>query len=230
MSTQLAGRIVGGLFLAAFVVYITGGALVDSVAGADGALTRVADHPGRVAAGALLMALNCAIVLTIGVLALPVLRPHGEVSAHAYLAGRVVEAVLLAVGVLFLLLLIPLSREHGQAGADAGVVLSSLGRVAVEANRYSYQLAMVTVAVAGVVFCRTLRRARLVPRPLATWGAAGYAIFAVGAVLEVAGYRVGLVLAVPGGLFEVVFGLFVLVRGFPAARLPQPSAPAVVAG
>ncbi len=48
----------------------------------------------------------------------------------------------------------------------------------------------------------------------------GYATFALGSVLELAGYGVGLALSAPGGLFEVAAGSYLLVKGFGAA-LPK---------
>ena len=173
MSSRTTGRAVGALFLLAFVAYGVGGA--------------VAGPPG-----ALLMLVNSAVVAGIGVLAFPVLRPHSELTAHAYLVGRAVEAALLAVGVVFLLL-----PEPVPAG-----------------NHYSYQVAMMAVATAGVLFCRVLLRARLVPRAIAVWGIVGYAVFLLGAVLEVLGYGVGVALSVPGGLFEIALGVLLIAKGF----------------
>jgi hypothetical protein len=66
-----------------------------------------------------------------------------------------------------------------------------------------------------MLFCRALLLARLMPSLLTIWGIAGYALFADGAILEVLGYKVGLVLSIPGALFEVGLGLLLLVRGFP---------------
>ena len=141
MSTRTIGRTVGGLILLAYVVYIAGGgAMVDS---ASGTLSDVAASPMRVSAGAVLMLANSAIVASIGVLVLPVLRPHHELSACAYLIARAIEGVMLAVGVLFLLLLVPLGDEHAAAGAADVSVLPSLARVAEDANLYAYQFGMI---------------------------------------------------------------------------------------
>ncbi|WP_447005705.1 DUF4386 domain-containing protein [Saccharothrix isguenensis] len=216
----------GTLFLLAFVVYAGGGALVGAGSTGGDVLAGVADDPARLAVGALLMLVNSAVVAGIGVLALPVLRPHGEISAHAYLIGRVVEAALLAVGVVFLLLLVPLAREHAGADADAGSALAAVARVAVAGNHYSYQVAMMSVGVVGVVFCRVLFRARLVPRFMAAWGLVGYAVFLLGAVLEVLGYGVGVALSVPGGLFEIALGVLLIAKGFPVAGNGVGSSPA----
>jgi hypothetical protein len=192
MSSRAVGRSIGVLLLVAFVAYGGGNALVQAGSGA---------------AGGLLMLLNSAAVIGIGVLAFPVLRPHSELTAHAYLTGRAVEAALLAVGVVFLLLPEPVA---------AG-------------NHYSYQVAMMAVATAGVLFCRVLLRARLVPRALAVWGLVGYAVFLAGAVLEVLGHPVGVALSVPGGLFEIALGVLLIAKGFAAPSASPPKAPAYAA-
>lgn len=57
----------------------------------------------------------------------------------------------------------------------------------------------------------------LVSRFLAAWGFAGYRVFLAGAVLEILGYPLGVLLAIPGGLFEVFLGIWLLVKGLPAA-------------
>jgi Domain of unknown function (DUF4386) len=212
MSTRTIGRAVGGLILLAYVAYIAGGALVDSAAGS---LSDVVASPLRVTAGAVLMLANSAIVASIGVLVFPVLRPHHQLAASAYLVARAVEGVLLAVGVLFLLLLVPLGDEHAAGAADASV-LASLARVAEDANLYAYQFGMISLGLGSLPFCRALLRAGLVPRFLAVWGLAGYAVFVAGSVLEVLGYGVSLALSVPGGLFELALAAFLLARGFPA--------------
>ena len=84
-----------------------------------------------------------------------------------------------------------------------------------EINSLTYQVAMLILGVGSVLFCRALLRDQFVPRWLVVWGIVGYALLAVGALLELVGLAVGLVLAVPGGLFEVAVGLILMARGFP---------------
>jgi Domain of unknown function (DUF4386) len=174
MSHRTIGRIVGALFLAAFVCYGVGSAL--------------ADRPF----GPALMLLNSVVVATIGVLVFRVFRrPHPR-TAVTYLVARALEAVLLALGV---------------------VLLVSMGSA--EGNSLAYQFAMLALGVGSVPFCRTLLRGQFVPGWLAAWGIVGYALLAAGASLELVGMGLGLVLAIPGGLFEVALGVTLIVRGFP---------------
>lgn len=227
MSTRTTGRIVGVGFLLAFAVYLAGGALVDSGTGTPAVLTDVADHQVRISAGVLLMLVNSAVVVAIGVLVLPILKPRHELAAYAYLAARVFEAVTMAVGALFLLLLIPLAREYANAGAGtAASVLPSLARVAQEADQYSMRIAMIGLGIGAVLFCRALYRARLVPGFLALWGIVGYVALAAGEALGILGYGLGMAHYAPGGLFEVALGVLLIARGFPAREDQQDPATA----
>jgi hypothetical protein len=180
MSSRAIGRMVGALFLAAFVCYGVGSAFADS------------------AAGAALMLLNSVVVAAIGVLVFRLLRrPHLRTAA-IYLSARLFEAVLLAIGV---------------------VLLVWMGSV--EGNDVTYQIAMFSLGVGSLPFCRALLRDQTVPVWLAVWGFLGYIALAAGALLELIGLSIGLVLAIPGGLFEVALGLILMARGFPEpARTP----------
>ena len=215
MSSRTTARAVGACFLLAFVFYIAGTVMVDSGAGNPVVLSAVEEHGTLIASGALLMLVNSVVIAAIGVLMLPVLRPHSEVSAYGYLVCRSVDAVMLAIGTVFLLLLLPLGREYAASGGQ-GSDLAAVARVAQRANFYSYEVGMISVSIGGLVLCRILLRARLVPRLLALLGLVGYAAFLAGSVLEVLGYPVGNVLSAPGGLFEVALGVLLIARGFTA--------------
>jgi hypothetical protein len=144
------------------------------------------------AVGAALMLLNSVVVATIGVLVFRVFRrPHPRTSA-AYLIARGLEAILLAVGVVGL-----------------------VSMRSAEANNLAYQGAMLVLGVGSVPFCLALLRDQFVPRRLAIWGMVGYAVLAAGALLELLGLAVGLVFAIPGGLFEVALGLILMALSFP---------------
>jgi Domain of unknown function (DUF4386) len=131
---------------------------------------------------------------------------------------------MLAVGIVFLLLRIPLAQEY--PGAGDGSVLSALARAAQEGNHYSFRVGMLAVGAGGLLLCRVLLQERLVPAFLAVYGLAGYAIFLAGAILEILGHNVGVVLSIPGGLFEIAFGVLLLAKGFPAEQSHDRPGPA----
>jgi hypothetical protein len=218
MSARTAGRTAGALFLLACVAYLAGGALAGSGLASTVVLSHVAGHQMQISAGALLMLVNSAAVIGIGVLVFPILKRHHEISAYGYLTTQVAQAVMCAVGIVFLLLRVPLAQEYAGGGAHDTSVLPALARVAQEGNHYSFWIAMISVGAGGLLLCRVLLRERLVPAFMAVWGLAGYAIFLAGAMLEILGYSAGVVLSIPGGLFEIAFGALLIAKGFPAGQ------------
>jgi hypothetical protein len=193
-----SARVAGVLFLAAFVAYGVGTGMATAALDSTASVAT-----GQLRIGAVLMLANSAFVAAIGVLLFPVVLPFHARVAYAYLAARIVEAVLLAAGVLFLLL--PTFVETGAADAAS---LSLAG------NTAAYQAAMIALGLGSIPFWAVVYRLRLLPAWLALAGVAGYAIFAAGALLEIFGVRVGLYLAIPGGLFEIALALWLIARGF----------------
>jgi hypothetical protein len=143
------------------------------------------------ALGSALILANSLGVVVIGVLCARALRPTDPATARIYLAARSLEAVLLAVGLWL--------GATGRAGDDI-----------------AYAAAMVALAAGSVPFCRAVAH-RWIPSWFAVWGVAGYVLMAVGAVADLLVPGPGVYLAVPGGLFEMAFGILLIVRGFPRA-------------
>jgi hypothetical protein len=216
MSARTIGRIVGTLFLLAYVVYLAGGTLADSGSASTIVLSHIASHQLQISAGALLMLANSAAVIGIGVLIFPILKRHHESSAYGYLTAQVAQGLMLAVGIVFLLLRIPLAQEY--TGAHGASALPALARAAQEGNHYSFWIGMLAVGAGGLLLCHVLLKENLVPRFMAVYGLAGYAIFLAGAILEILGHNVGVALSIPGGLFEITFGVLLIVKGFPAKQ------------
>ena len=209
---------VGLLLLGAFVTYGGGTALVNSVLAADDPASMVATGEMALRVGAILMLADALFVAVIGVLLYAVGRGLGERIAVSYLATRIVEAVGLAVGVMFVLLPVTL------AGQEVGDV-ATLTAVAEQGNAIAYRIAMMALGVGSVPFWYLAYRVRLIPRVLAALGIAGYAIFFTGYALDLLGLDAGLLLAIPGGLFEVAVALWLIVKGFSAPDVDsQPEA------
>jgi hypothetical protein len=200
--------VIGALFLLGFASYGTGFALVTSVIGAPDFLASISAHPTKLVLGAFLMLLNSVVDVGKGVLFFPIVENHGKRTALAYLAAMIVEVVLLAVGVLALLVLVPLAQL---ASADWS---NGVGALLIQSNTVAYQLAMMSLAIGNVLLWSLALRIRLIPRWLSVWGVVGYVIFLTGAIAEIFGVHIGLACTIAGGLFEVMLGFWLLIKGF----------------
>jgi hypothetical protein len=212
------------MYVAGFVVGIGGDTLIQSILGAPDYLSTVSANSMIVAIGALLWLMAVVGDAAHGVLMFPVLKPHNERIAVGYLAARIMDATFIAIMVLFVLLQIPLGSEYLKAGAADPSYLQALGAVLIQAKFYAYDMGMITLGVSGMLLCYTLYRAKLVPRPLAVWGLVGYAIIFAGMVSEVMGSGLGLASSIPGGLWEIFIGVWLIVKGFNAPAPASESA------
>ena len=218
---RTTARVVGVVYLAGFVVGIGGNILIQSILGAPNRLSAVSANSMLLAFGAILWLMAVAGDAAHGILMFPVLKQHSERIAVGYLAARIVDAVFIAVMVLFVLLQIPLGSEYLKAAAPDASSLQALSMVFVQGQLYAYDIGMITLGLAGLMLCYTLYRAKLVPRPLAVWGLVGYAIIFCGMVSEVMGSGLGLASSIPGGLWEVFIGVWLIVKGFSPSPVPS---------
>lgn len=207
-------RLIGALFLSGFLTYGVGSGLVNSVVGAPGFLSTISAHKTTLVLGAFLMLLNSVVDLGKGVLFFPILERHGRRTALAYVATMIVEVVLLAVGVLCLLMIVPVAQQGVDAGPAGAGWANALGSLAVQANTMAYQVAEMSLGLGCILLCSLLFRTRLIPRFLSIWGLIGYPVLVAGTIAEIFGIHIGLVLSIPGGLFELALGFWLLIKGF----------------
>lgn len=221
---RTTATVVGAMYVAGFVVGIGGEALIQSVLGAPNHLATVSANGMMLAIGAILWLVAVVGDAAHGVLMFPILKQHSERIAVGYLGARIMDAVFIAVMVLFLLLQIPLGSEYLKAAAPDTFYLQALSAVSVQASQYAYQLGMSTLGIAGLMLCYTLYKAKLIPRVLAVWGLIGYAVIFVGMVSEMMGSGLGLASSIPGGLWEMFIGVWLIVKGFNIPAIASQSA------
>lgn len=216
---RMTARVVGAMYLAGFVVGIVGFRLIQSILG-------VPDHLATLSANSITLAFAAVLWLMAvvgdaahGVLMYPILKPHHERIAVGYLAFRIMDAVFIAIMVLFVLLQIPLGSAYLSAAATDAPALQALSTVFAQAQLYAYEIGMITLGISGLLLCSTLYRAGLLPRWLAVWGLVGYAIILVGMVSAVMGSGLGDLSSYAGGLWEAFVGVWLIVKGFNAPAI-----------
>jgi hypothetical protein len=211
---KMTARIVGVIYLAGFVVGIAGNVMIQSILDKPNHLSIISASSMTVTFGSILWLMAVIGDAAHGVLMFPILKQHSERMAIGYLSARIVDAIFIALMVLFILIQIPLSSEYLTAAASNAPYFKSLSTLVTKAQLYAYEIAMSAVGVAGLMLCYTLFRAKLVPGWLALWGLVGYAIIFCGMVSAVMGSGLGDISSVPGGLWEIFIGVWLIVKGF----------------
>ncbi len=206
---RTTAKVVGTLYILGFVVGIAG-----SVLSTPGELATVSAKSMMIAIGALLWVLAAAGDAAHGVMMFPILKQNNERVALGYLSARLVEAAVIAVSALFILLQIPLGTEFLKASASEISYLQSLSTLFMQSQAYTYQIGMVALGMAGLTLCYGFSRAKLVPQFFVIWGFIGYVSFLLGSMVEVLGFNLQLLHTLPGGLWEMSIGVYLIVKGF----------------
>lgn len=212
-------KVVGALYILGFVVGIAG-----SVLSTPGELASVSAKSMMIAMGALLWVLAAAWDAAHGVMMFPILKQNNERIALGYLSARLVEAAVIAVSALFILLQIPLGGEFLKASTSEIPYLQSLSALFIQSQAYTYQIGMVALGMAGLTLCYGFYRAKLVPQFFVIWGFIGYVSFLLGSMLEVLGFNLQLLHTLPGGLWEMSIGVYLIAKGFNSAAFASESA------
>ena len=179
-SDQRAARIFGGLFILTFVTSIAGVLLYGPVLDEkDYILNGSAD--GEIALGALL---EVGLVITnIGtaVVLFPIARRYGETLALSWVASRIVESTIIAVGAISLLSIVTLHRE---STADASALLAQ-GETLVAVHEWTFLFGPgFCVGVGnGIILGALMWKSGLVPRRMAILGLTGGPLVLVRAIL-----------------------------------------------
>lgn len=211
MTNRIHTRLIGILFILPFFFYGGGNALIDSVLQVSNYLSVLPQHKMSFIVGALLMLLNSLDVAAIGVLLFPVIAERSKNIALGYIAGRIAEAMLAAVGVVSLLCIMTIADNTSSGGLSGAAEM--LAVLAQKANYWLYQTAMMALCVGSIGFCVILWKFHIIPAALALMMLVGYIVLLLGVILEFFGYSVGVICSVPGGLCEIGFGAWLLVKG-----------------
>jgi hypothetical protein len=158
-------------------------------------------------------------VVGIAILLFPVLERHNKFIAITYLCSRVMECLLLIVGVIVYFLLLILSQEFINAGSPDASHFQSLGNLAVKARYGGYQIAMIILSIASLMLCYLLYQTRLIPRLISIVGFIGYVLVLLSAPLDILGIidtsGAGGIMYVPGALFELfLLPIWLIAKGF----------------
>lgn len=193
--SRTTATIVGVLFVVQMVTAMVGTSLIQAFV--DGNKDRAPLTLGVV----LMMGAGLAVV-GIGLLMYPVLRDVNPRLAMWYPILRITECLV---------------------SAACGVYLLAHSQVVPNHMLWVY----VPTGVGGIIFTYLLFVSRLVPRPIALLGFVGYVSLTIGVPLDLLSlldmsHGAGLLLVVPGGLFELVFlPVWLITKGFSTAHADE---------
>jgi hypothetical protein len=216
--------VVGALFIVATVGSILGSVALGSVLDEPGYLGNIAASETQVLVAVLLFLIAASAAFATAFLLFPILRRHSEGLAAGYVGFRGFENVFYVAGVIGLLIMLSVS-QNGVVGSSDPV----LGVALLALHDWSVSIGtLIFFGLGAVTLNYVLYQSSLVPRWMSLWGIIGaVSVFAYG-LLGIFGVDTGLgspfmLLAMPIALQEMVFAVWLMVKGLnrPAVPLEQ---------
>ena len=218
-SARKSALATGVLFILTFVTSIPALVLYGPVLN-DAHYVLGSGADARIFAGAFLEVLLVISNIGTAVAIFPVVRRQNESIALGYVAARVIESTIIAVGIVSLLAVVTMRRDLAGSGTDPATLVVA-GKTLVAVHKWTFLLGPGYCAGIenGLMLGYLMYRSGLVPRPIAVLGLAGGTLAFVAGTAELFGLwpqvsGTAFLLVLPEALFEALLGIYLTVKGF----------------
>jgi hypothetical protein len=214
-------RLLGAAQLFVFATGIIGNQLLVSVVGSGSTsdkLVNISNNLTRVRISNLVTLVECVGIIILGVLFYIVFYKEYKIIALVALGLFLAEAITLAVSKTGAYALIPLSQEFVEAGAPASSYFQTLGDFLYSSvDRLGYDIHLLFFGLGGILWYYLFYISNYIPRLLSGWGLVAVLLFTIYVLLTLYNRdfppAVG-ILALPYLPFELVLGLWLIIKGF----------------
>ena len=227
-SHRKTAIIVGVLFITATVAYSIGVIILDPILSSSDYLTKVSENENKVILGAFLVLIDAVAVAGIGIMIYPILKKHNESLALGYAGARIAEGVLFIVNVIFILTILTLSQAFVKAGALDASYYQTLGTLIQAVGEWIDPILVIVFSISALILNYIFYRSKLVPRWLSGLGLFGATLHLAEGVLAMFGFPefsvLGIPLFLPIALQEMVYAVWLIVKGFNPSAIDSLSA------
>ena len=230
-SNKKTARIVGVLFIIAtlapiltalFTGFLGGGALGEA---APDYLVSVSANEPQVLIALLIELVWVLAVVGIPVVLFPILKKYDEALALGFYSLRFIEAISTVVSSIGLLVLLALSQEFAKAGAPDASYYQTLGTLLLAAREGAFMIGSGLVwSLSALVLNYILYQSKLIPRWLSGWGLVGAMLSFTTYLLQIFSINLTEFLFLPIALQEMVFAVWLIVKGFNSSAIASLSA------
>jgi hypothetical protein len=227
-TSRKTAIIVGVLFITATVTAILSLVFLGSTLDAPDYLVNVSANENQVIIAVIFELILAVSVIGIGIMMFPTLKKHIESLAIGYVVIRLTEAIFIIVASISLLSLLTVSQAYGAAASDAAYY-QPLGTLLLALRDWAIVFGtMIFLGLGGLPLYYTLYQSKLIPRWLSVWGLIGATLILLTGLLGLFGLSpesaTTTFLAAPIAVQEMVFAVWLIVKGFNPSAIASGSA------
>jgi hypothetical protein len=163
-------------------------------------------------------------VVVIVVMLFPILKKHNEALALGFFSLRFIEAISTIIHSITGLSLLTLSQEYAIAGAPDDSHYHTVGILLLAARDWTFLLGSGLVfSLSALILNYMLYKSKLIPRWLSIWGLVGAALSFANYLPQFFGIASLEILFLPIGLQEMVFAIWLIIKGFNSSAITSRS-------
>ena len=223
-SYRKTAIIVGVLFIIATVMSILSTVPLGSTLTVSNYLTSVSANENQVIIAMIFELIAAVSAFGTAVMLFPVLKKTIESLALGYVALRLIENIFYIVGALSLIIILTVGQGY-VAGASNASYYQPLGTLLLALHDWSIWMGtLIFFGLGSLTLNYLLYQSKLVPRFLSVWGLIGAALVLLYGLLSLFSltpdmlFSILTILALPIAVQEMVFAVWLIVKGFnPAA-------------
>ena len=223
-TNKKTARIVGVLFIIGTVAGILSVVFTGPILDDPDYLIKVSANENQIIIGALLVLIMGFALAMVPVMLFPILKKYNEALALGSVVFRgALEAVTYIAIVISWLLLLTLSQEYVKAGAPDASYFQTLGTLLLEALDGIGQILSIVFSLGALMIYYLFYQSKLIPRWLSVWGLIGSILYLAVPLLGMFGSVLEILYA-PLALQEMVFAVWLIVKGFNSSAIASGSA------
>jgi len=221
-SSRQTAALAGAFFIIAAVAAMVGLVRYGPVLHDSHYVATASGGDTRILAGAFSEVILAISVIGTAVTLFPVVKRQSEGIALGYVAGRVVEAVVIIVGIMSLLSVV--TMRHDAAGATTSTLVVA-GRALVAVHAWTFLFGPgLAIGVNTLLLAYLMYRSGLVPRLIAVVGLIGGPLIFVSSAAVLFGLydqvsAWGFVAAIPVFAWEMSLAIWLIAKGFKPSAL-----------
>jgi len=197
---------VGVLFIVATVTNMLGNLSIKPILDAPDYLIQISANENLMIIASLLVLISAFASASIAIWLYPILKKHHKALALGSVGFRLMEGMLIIIGVVALLSLLTLSQEYVRAGASNASLYQVSGTLLQTVKTWAGQLSVLAFITGALMYYYVFYQSKLVPQWLSGWGFLGAALTLASALLAIAG------LLTPLSTVFILFNLVILVQ------------------
>ena len=190
---------------------------------ASQSMLNIANSPWTIRLNILVDMVTAMGIIFLGAMLFLTLRKQSEKIALTGLGLYILEAVLLAASRMAAFSLLGISQAYA-AGGNAADLQVQWNLSLASMDFAGSTLHMLAFSCGGILFYYLLNRSRIVPRPLSLWGLITVIPCLAGTLLSIFGTPVPILVYIPYMPFELVIGIWILIKGVKEAAQTAPQA------